>query len=110
MFARLPEGSALEVHYEINGHQYDKWCYLAHGIYPKWSIFVKTICIPKRKKYRMFAKEQEACRKNMEQAFGVLQSRQAIVWYTSRTWSHETTWEVMTACMIVHNIIVENEL
>jgi hypothetical protein len=57
----------------------------------------------------MFAIEQEVCRKDMERAFGMLQSHWAIVWHPARTWSHETMWEVMTACVIMYNMIVEDE-
>jgi hypothetical protein len=72
VFARLTEGNAPLVHYEINGHPYNKCYYLVDGIYPKWSTFVKKICEPTEKKNRRFAKRQEACRKNVERAPGVL--------------------------------------
>jgi hypothetical protein len=70
---------------------------------------VKTIRLPANEAEARFAKEQEACRKDVERASGVLQSRCAIVWHPSRTWSHEIMWEVMTACLIMHNMIIEDE-
>jgi hypothetical protein len=45
------------VTYEINGHYYDKGYYLSDGIYPFWTIFVKTIHTPKKDKESMFSKE-----------------------------------------------------
>jgi hypothetical protein len=109
VFARLAEGDAPLYNCEINGHPYNKCYYLANGIYPEWSTFVKTIHEPTEEKNRRFARRHEACRKDVEHAFGVLQSRWAIVCHPARTWSTEEMWEVMTACVIMHNMIVENE-
>jgi hypothetical protein len=42
-FDRLAQGEAPAVKYALNGHNYDMDYYLADGIYPNWSTFVKTI-------------------------------------------------------------------
>jgi hypothetical protein len=65
VFARLAEGNAPLVQYEMNGHPY-KCYYLADGIYPEWSTFVKTIRELMEEKNRRFAKRQEACKNDME--------------------------------------------
>jgi glutathione S-transferase len=60
-----------------------------------------------RKKY--FAKAHEACRKDVERAFGVLQSRFAIVPGPARMWDEDTLHDIIMACIIMNNMIIENE-
>ena len=61
--------------FRIGSHLGRDRYYLADGIYPRWSTFVKTISNPvPGGKNAWFAKIQEACRKDVERAFGVLQS------------------------------------
>ncbi|XP_074359701.1 uncharacterized protein LOC141699757 [Apium graveolens] len=79
LFSEWTEGRAPEVNYILNGHEYDMGYYLANGIYPAYSTFVKTISAPQGNKRKHFAKMQESVRKDVERAFGVLQARFAIV-------------------------------
>ncbi|XP_020266360.1 uncharacterized protein LOC109841833 [Asparagus officinalis] len=52
---------------------------------------------------------QEACRKDVERAFGVLQSRFAIIKGPACFWDKRTLHDIMTACIIMHNMIVEDK-
>ncbi|TVU00576.1 hypothetical protein EJB05_53987, partial [Eragrostis curvula] len=100
---------APQVNYEVNGHQYDMPYYLADGIYPSWSTFVKTISKPVGNKKMNFAKTQESIREGVERAFGVLQARWAIVRGPARFWDQQTLLYIMIACIIMHNMILEDE-
>ncbi|XP_010431016.1 PREDICTED: putative nuclease HARBI1 [Camelina sativa] len=109
LFANLAEGTAPPANYVINGKNYNMGYYLADGIYPKWSTLVQTIHDPRGPKKKLFAKKQEACRKDVERAFGVLQSRFAIVAGPARFWSKRVLHDIMTTCIIMHNMIIEDE-
>ena len=109
VFNEFAEGRAPAVDYSINGHDYTMGYYLADGIYPKWATFVKTIPAPQTQKHKLFAAAQEACRKDVERAFGVLQARFTIVRGPARFFHLETLQKIMKACIILHNMIVEDE-
>ncbi|KAL0747410.1 hypothetical protein Bca101_029412 [Brassica carinata] len=59
--------------------------------------------------HEKFAKKQESARKDVERAFGVLQSRFAIVKNPALLWDKENIGKIMKTCVILHNMIVENE-
>ncbi|XP_062028773.1 uncharacterized protein LOC133744729 [Rosa rugosa] len=79
-------------------------------IYPWWTTFLKTIRSPTRPKEIEFAKAQEEYRKNVERWFGILQSHFGIVRGAARGWDKEDLRYIMLTCIILHNMIVEDEL
>ncbi|XP_050257552.1 uncharacterized protein LOC126702767 [Quercus robur] len=109
VFNELVEGRAPTIHYSINGHDYTIGYYLTDGIYPKGATFMKTIPAPQGQKYKVFAAAQETYRKDVERAFGVLQARFTIVRRPARFFYLETLKKIMKACIILHNIIVEDK-
>jgi hypothetical protein len=109
LLARLASGDAPACNYTVNGHDYTMGYYLADGIYPEWSTFVKTIRNPASRAESEFAKAQEAARKDIERAFCVLQARFAIVRGPGRFWDKETLRDIMTTCVIMHNMIIKDE-
>ena len=109
LFDNLTEGKAPEVNYTINGHEYKMGYFLADGIYPHWATLVKTISNPMGNKAKYFARAQEAVRKDVERFFGVFQSRFAIIAHPGRIWDRETLALIVRACVIMHNMIVEDE-
>ncbi|XP_070664614.1 uncharacterized protein [Malus domestica] len=88
---------------------YDGPYYLADGIYPRWSTFVKTVPRPRSAKKKHLARCQERCRKDVERCFGILQARSAIVRGVARLFDVESFRSIMMTCIILHNMIVEDE-
>ncbi|XP_008245731.1 PREDICTED: uncharacterized protein LOC103343869 [Prunus mume] len=86
------------------------WCdYLADRIYPRWTTFVKTIPNPQSEKERSFASFQKGYRKDVERCFGILQARWEIIRGAARMLDEEVLRSIMMICIILHNMIVEDE-
>jgi hypothetical protein len=128
LFSNLLNGITPTCHYTINGHQYNQGYFLADEIYSDLLTLVKTISEPRGldKKvgyfylslscfYKLifvvkhFAKMQEAARKDVEHAFGVLQAQFAIIARPARGWTHHNLQMIMKCCVILHNMIIKNE-
>jgi hypothetical protein len=100
---------ATNMLFVVNGVELNRNYLLADGIYPQWNCFVQTIHEPSDEKRGHFAKCQEACRKDVERCFGVLQVRFAIIHNPCRQWSMDTIADIMFACCILHNMILDDE-
>jgi hypothetical protein len=70
---------------------------------------VKTIRNPYDVRTQHFATIQESARKDIERAFGVLQKRWGVVRGPAYGWSPEHIGDIMKTCIILHNMIVEDE-
>jgi hypothetical protein len=99
----------MGLNFFVNGFMYPRFYLLVDGIYPKWSCFVQTIHEPQDEKRFHFAMMQKFTRKDVERAFGVLQSRFAIIWNPSRHWNMTIIDDIMVTCVILHNMIIEDE-
>ena len=109
LFERHLSGDTPPVSFTVNGHTYNMGYYLADGIYPDWPAFVKTIRNPYDVRTQHFATIQESARKDIERAFGVLQKRWGVVRGPAYGWSPEHIGDIMKTCIILHNMIVEDE-
>uniref|UniRef100_A0A0D3D9R1 DDE Tnp4 domain-containing protein n=1 Tax=Brassica oleracea var. oleracea TaxID=109376 RepID=A0A0D3D9R1_BRAOL len=109
VFDDILQGRAPKVKFKVNNHTYRMAYYLTDGIYPNWSTFIQSIPLLQGPKAEKFAKKQESARKDVEWAFGVLQSRFAIVKNPALLWDKEKIGNIMKTCVILHNMIVENE-
>ncbi|CAN6720372.1 unnamed protein product [Malus baccata var. baccata] len=109
VFNDVLQGKAPKVTYEVNRRMYDGPYYLTDGIYPRWSTFVKTVPRLRSAKEKHFARCQEGCRKDVERCFGILQARWAIIRGAARLFDVESLRSIMMTCIILHNMIVEDE-
>ncbi|XP_047979043.1 uncharacterized protein LOC125220959 [Salvia hispanica] len=69
----------------------------------------KTIRCPIGDSRKYFARAQESARKDVERAFGVLQARFALVKGPTRFYYQGDIADIMYACIIMHNMIIEDE-
>ncbi|XP_023732268.1 uncharacterized protein LOC111880096 [Lactuca sativa] len=109
LFDYVLAARAPKVSYTMNDGENNMAYYLTDGIYPSWAAFVKSISSPQLRKHKLFAEHQEAARKNVEQAFGVLQARFVFHHHPCLVWEKDMMGKTMIACIIIHNMIVEDE-
>ena len=94
LFFYAVQGEAPRVEFNVNGNEHSVAYWLADDIYPKCACFVKTIPNATTAMPKFFATAQEAKRKDIERAFGILQARDAM----------DT---VIRTCVILHNLIID---
>ena len=69
---------------------------------------MKTISQPGTVKEKLFAKKQEAVRKDVERAFGRLLIKWHILNMAARTWFVENVQKIWRACFILHNMTIRD--
>ncbi|CAL9030090.1 unnamed protein product, partial [Prunus brigantina] len=109
VFNNVLRGHSPQITYRINNTVYLGAYYLSDGIYPRWTTFVKTISNHQSEKEKSFAAFQEGYRKDAERCFGILQARWAIIRGVARMLDEEVLRSIMMTCIILHNMVVENE-
>ncbi|XP_026433618.1 uncharacterized protein LOC113331048 [Papaver somniferum] len=107
LFDGIFDELAPKVDFQAGGGRFDMGYYLADGIYPKLCIVVQAYKKPTNERQKCFTKMQEACRKDVEHAFGVLQAKWHIV--RGLVWDEEDLKFIMLACVVLHNMIFKNE-
>jgi Plant transposon protein len=105
----LVNGTFPKYNFLVGEKEFSTPYWLADGIYPNWSVFVKTISEPVGEANKFFAMMQESTRKDIERGFGTLQKRFAIVRNPAKKCKDGKLSDIMTCCIILHNMIVENE-
>ena len=70
---------------------------------------MKGVTLPQSEKHRLCTTAQSAWRKDVECTFGVLKSRFNIIAVPGRYYSKRTLGLIMRACVILHNMIIDDE-
>ncbi|XP_052625753.1 uncharacterized protein LOC128132813 [Lactuca sativa] len=102
-------GKSHDVPFQANMVVYKRGYYLTDGIYPPLSVFVKLFTCPNDPKRKKFKEAQESARKDVERAFGVLKRRWQVLTVGARSYEVKRLQHVMYACVILHNMILEDE-
>ncbi|CAL9000378.1 unnamed protein product [Prunus brigantina] len=109
VFNDVLRGQGPNITYQVNNTVYQTGYYLADSVYPRWTIFVKSILNPQSQKQKLFASYQEGYRKDVERCFGILQAQWLIIRGAARMFDEEVLRSIMMTCIILHNMIVEDE-
>ncbi|KAI3520786.1 hypothetical protein L1887_10238 [Cichorium endivia] len=109
VFNDIFQGISHDVPFVVNNVTYKRGYYLTDGIYPEYSVFVKSWSHPNDEKRLRFKAVQEGARKDIERAFGVLKKRFNIIYNPARTWDDRKIKSLMYACIILNNMILEYE-
>lgn len=72
LFVDVIRGHTPTVNFTVNENEYNMGYYLADGIYPSSSVFMKGVPVPQIEKHRFFSQQQASLRKDVECAFGLL--------------------------------------
>ena len=103
------QGDGRDLSFHVNRYVYYRFYLLAYGMYPPWACFVQPINESIGEMKEHFTKCQEGARKDVERAFGILQARFEILKNTVRQWDIGTIEDIMISCIILHNMIIEDE-
>jgi hypothetical protein len=109
LFKDVLQVQAPIVNFMVNGHGHNMRYYLADDIYPSWPVFIKGFPLPQREKHQLFTNVQATWHKDVECAFGVLKSRFNIIAVPGRSYSQHTLDLIMRACVILHNMTIDDE-
>ena len=104
------EKEAGVVPFQIGEESFDKTWVTVDGIYPKYIRFVKGIKEPLTHQEKKYAQWQEAVRKDIERAFGVLKGTWQFLDRPILLQNLSDISNRVTCCLILHNILVSDRV
>ena len=108
-FAEI-EHDAEVVPYEVGGEEFMRMFMLGDGIYPRYARIMKAISEPSGRGQKRYTEWQESKRKDIERAFGVLQSQWQVLARPILLMKPQEIAELVCACLILHNMNVSDRI
>ena len=102
-FSRVEEEAAV-VPFMIEGEQFSSMFCLVDGIYPPYSRFVRGIKEPTSVSETKYTAWQEGARKDIERAFGVIQTSFKFMRNPIELHNPESISERVATCLMLHNM------
>ena len=96
--------------YKIGDEEFNILYFLVDGIYPTYSRFVKSIREPVGNEEKNFSAFQESARKDIERAFGVLQSKFQYIHRPINLMELQGIATMVSTCIILHNMCVSDRI
>ncbi|KAJ9559569.1 hypothetical protein OSB04_004729 [Centaurea solstitialis] len=104
IFNDLFENKAPDSSFVVNNTHYNHGYYLADGIYPSGRP-----SYPVEEPRVHFKTRQESARKDIERTFATLKDKWYVVKCPARVWTQRKLSLIMHTCIILHNMIREDE-
>ncbi|GKD91752.1 ALP1-like protein, partial [Tanacetum coccineum] len=98
----LKSGKAPDVPFVANNVPYKRGYYLTDGIYPQWSLLIKSIKNPGTNDHKriLYKTKHKAARKDVERDFGVLKQKWKIIKYPARGLTQSRLSDIIYTCII----------
>jgi hypothetical protein len=110
MFVDGTFSKEVDFEFQIAGKVFHRCWYLVDGIYPEIARFAKTIDEPVGRGKKLYAIWQEASRKDVERAFGVLRQKFMILKREVEQWFLGDIRRIVDTSIILHNMMVEHRV
>ena len=104
------EEEAEVVPFNVGQEPFKKSFVLMDGIYPLFSRFVRGIKEPLTAEEKAFTKWQEAVRKDIERAYGVLKGRFQFLERPILLMDLNDIASRVSTCLVLHNILVADRI
>jgi hypothetical protein len=97
------------VSFTVNGNGHHMGYYPVDGSYASWPVFMKGVPLTQQEKHQFFSVKQASLRKDIECVFCLLKRRFNILAISARSYSQQTHGFIMRDCIILHNMIIDDE-